>query len=60
MIPDSIRARRHIVRELLQIIAWFQSTTVSQGLPGLFAMTLLALILALGVSLMLASKLLIG
>lgn len=60
MIPHSIRARRHIVRELLQIIAWFQSTTVSQGLPGLFAMTLLALILALGVSLMLASKLLIG
>lgn len=60
MIPDSIRARRHIVRELLQIIAWFQSTTVSQRLPGLFAMTLLALILALGVSLMLASKLLIG
>lgn|GEM_PF-1798123 len=48
------------MRELLQIIAWFQSTTVSQGLPGLFAMTLLALILALGVSLMLASKLLIG
>jgi hypothetical protein len=48
------------VRELLQIIAWFQSTTVSQRLPGLFAMTLLALILALGVSLMLASKLLIG
>lgn len=43
--------------KFVQLVAWFQSVTVSNGLPGLLAMSLLALILALSLSLVLASKL---
>lgn len=43
--------------KFVQLIVWFQALTVSNGLQGLLAMSLLALILALSLSLVLASKL---
>lgn len=43
--------------KFVQLIAWFQAFTISNGLTGLLAMSLLALILALSLSLVLASKL---
>jgi hypothetical protein len=45
------------MKEFVQLIAWFQDVTANHGVYGLFAMTLLALILALSLSLMLVIKL---
>ncbi len=45
------------MEKFVRLIAWFQSVTVNNGVYGLFAMSLLALILALSLSLVLEIKL---